>query len=241
MYTVHRSLLRLPASNVSNNLSSLRILTVYTSTKTMMGKPLPNQGRPPPSVRLPPPDISHIFRDPKGNLDAYIVVVKASRVNATAHDHHWLLCWLVAQDASGPVYHELQAVHEATTGLPHLTFWGPRTGYLGGVTRQSLHIPLAKLTPAQRAALDKLSWEIPVMEPDGHWNSRSWLRALLDKAVREGVLARDVCDAALHKANHAYDVIPYVFSLTVQKPEQFASIYLIQTLFIRSKVGRRLG
>lgn len=61
----------------------------------------------------------------------------------------------------------------------------------------TLAAPLGTLTLAQRRALERLAAAERVREPDGRWNCQDWVRSVLGRAVRAGLLEEGVVRGAV--------------------------------------------
>lgn len=78
------------------------------------------------------------------------------------------------------------------------TNWGPMTKSQDALTlAHTLAAPLGTLTLAQRRALERLAAAERVREPDGRWNCQDWVRSVLRRAVRAGLLEEGVVRGAV--------------------------------------------
>jgi hypothetical protein len=147
--------------------------------------------------------VDHLYPDAQGkSLSVMLVVWKTEHV--LPQNRHWAIAWQVgAASNKDPVHRMLAIVRERgpTGPLGYLTNWGPKTRIAGVRTKEdAVFYSLAMLTYAQRQALEKISAEEVVHEPDGQWSCQTWVVSVLHQGAKAGLFQWNVVKAAIEEA-----------------------------------------
>lgn len=142
-----------------------------------------------------PPSIDHLYRDPDTSLPIRLIVVPA--FSSDPADNHWMVVWTVSEQ-DDLIIRQLQIVRE--TGYDHLTNWGAITVTADDRTRHAPKFSLGELTLSQRKSLEGVAQETPVMMPNGEWNCQHWVADVLEKAVEQDILVKEVVEKVLASA-----------------------------------------
>jgi hypothetical protein len=158
----------------------------------------PDMGRPP--GRISPVGIEHIYRDPDIDLPVDLLVAKA---HPDPRGRHWSISWRVGKSTPSPgdesVEHVQRVLHVVQElGFKYYTNWGPKTRFFDPTSFTA--IPIATMSLGKRKALEEISLDTEVYEPNGVWNCQDWVIEVLRKAVAKDLLNAQEVDKALAAA-----------------------------------------
>ncbi|KAI0320329.1 hypothetical protein OF83DRAFT_1169447 [Amylostereum chailletii] len=176
--------------------------------------------------RAPPPSIDNIFPDPSADRELVLCLNRAVNYDLLLHKehgpraNHWSLFWIVGtqrdplpqgRSRTIPIVRRIEInterVWDATHGfVSQYVYWGPRTHTSAADVTTSDGVQavfsLGTLSAAARRRLEELAFDVPVFEfQEGLvWNCQDWVRGVLEQAVEDELLEKDVCDEAVDKA-----------------------------------------